>query len=190
MRIDSRIPVVTTLAALALSVSCGDDSTNPAGEPVEEIVLATFTSGGSSSGPTQPPQPYGIVIEIGVDDEVLDPYAETVDPLVLGNKTFGDDTDVIARPWDTQGLGVMASRLTDGLDTSGSVSVHTIGGGTSYNSGLESMLFDYEPGLSRNGPDLEGYTVTGLRVQVDLEVTDSGGWWTIAHACTLSILGH
>ena len=191
MRINTRILSTVLLAALALSVSCSDDDGgNPTTTAPEEIVLATFTGAGSSSGPDQPPQPYGMYVEIGVDSEVIPGYTRDPEPMLFTNAPFGDDTNFMARPWNTDGLGIMAQRLTDGDDTTIQVYMRNLEGGGSSNFGLESQVLIYEPGLSRVGPDLDGYTVTGVRVQLDLEVTDNAGWWTQAYDCTISIIGY
>lgn len=192
MRIDCRSNVLMgLLAAVALTVSCGDDesNSNPTAPAPEEMVLATFSSAGSGSGPDEPTAPYAMVIEIGVADRELPGY-EYPDPILFSNRTFGDDTNVIARKWDTTGLGVMAARLTDGEDSTVYVSMMAIDGGGSSSFGLESTLLTYEPGLSRVGPDLDGYTVTGVQVVLDIEVTQNGGTWTQAHECTISIIGY
>ena len=109
---------------------------------------------------------------------------------MFSNQTFGDDTDIIARPWDTDGLGIAADRLADGEDNTVHVGMRAISGGGSTRGGLESQVFEYAPGLNLVGDDLQGYTVTGIRVQLDIEVTESNGWWTQAYTCTLTVLGH
>lgn len=189
----TRTVVYTTLAAIAMfTAGCGDDDSgnNPTGPSAVETVLATITGGGSSSGPDQPTQPYAMVIEIGVADRVIPGYTDLPDPVVFSDRTFGDDTNFIADALTTDGFGIMAERLTDGLDTSVYVAMQTVSGSGSSSFGLESTSFQYAPGLSRNGPDLDGYTVTGLRVELDIEVTLVGVTWTQAYTCTLSILGY
>lgn len=191
MRVDSRsILFAVLLSIVALSVSCGDDEGSPAGVAPEEIVLATITGAGSGSGPDEPPQPYAMVIEIGVSDHVIPAYTDLPDPIVFSNRTFGDDTDFIAGAWNTRDFGVAAERLTDGGDNTVYVGMYHLSGGGSSRQGPESQMFDYDAGLSRVGPDLQGYTVTGLRVQLDIEVTENAGRWTEAYTCTLSVLGY
>jgi hypothetical protein len=189
----TRTAVYTTLATIAMfTAGCGDDDTgnNPTGPSAVEIVLATFSSSGSASGPDEPSLPYAMIIQIGVDDKVLDSYAELPDPIVFSDRTFEDDTNFIARPFETPDFGILAMRLTDGRDTSAYVAMHAVDGGGSSSSGPESGIFTYAPGLSLVGPDLAGYTVTGLQVELDIEVTENAGFWTQAYTCTLSILGH
>ncbi len=183
-----RFLCASSMAVVMLTVSCGDDDGTPSGVAPEEIVLARTTGGGSSSG-FEEPEP-AMVIEIGVSEELLPSYGELPDPLVFSNRTFGDNTNYIARPFDAAGLGVMADRLTDGMDTTLYLGVHTVEGGGSSSFGPESQALGYNMELSRPGPDLQGFTITGLQVQLDIEVTESGGLWTLAYEYTLSILGH
>ncbi len=190
MRIDSRIILCTALlAAAALNVNCSEDSSTPMSAPEAEMVLATFTTSGSSSGPDEPAQPYAMIIELGVDDHVLDSYAEVPEPMLFADRTFGDDTNIIFRHWSMRDFEYLADRMTDGENNTAYVAQHTVSGGGGSTWGYESSVFEYASGLERFGPDLIGYTITGLQVELDIEVTQNAGRWTQAHTMTISILG-
>ncbi|HEU4929276.1 MAG TPA: hypothetical protein VFU38_05550 [Candidatus Krumholzibacteria bacterium] len=174
------------LVAIAiLGAGCDDDDPAAPGEP--EVTLATFSSGGSASGPTEPPQPYSIILEVGVAHELL-PAFQAPDTLYFGNRTMRDNSSFTARASNTTNFDHLATRLTDGVDGTAHVAVTThTGGGSS--TGPESVIFESPAEVTRNGPDLVGHTVTGVRLEVHLDVTDNAGTWTLVYDYIVTILG-
>ena len=185
MRIDSGNIVIVTvlLAALALSVSCSDDDpAAPAGVP--EFELATYTTTGSSSGPTKPLQE--ITVEFSVGEIQM---FETPEPRFFGNRSLEDKETATIRPGITTDFDLLAGRLTNGVDGTAYVGVlHSRGSAST--SDVESNMFTYNPALTFTGPDFIGYEVTAVRVHVDVDVTKSGTLWTLEYAATVTILGH
>ena len=178
---------VGLVALAALTAGCGDDDDGPAAPGEAEMALAAFTSGGSISGPNEPPTPPSIVLEVGVAHMLL-PVFQDPDTLYFGDRTLRDNAIFTRRPADTPNFSHLATRLTDGVDGTAMVqATHFSGGGS--NSGPESTMFESPAEVTRNGPDLVGYTITGVRMEVDIDVTENAGTWTMSYTYTVTILG-
>ncbi len=175
------------IAIAALTAGCGDDD-NPAGQGEPEFTLATFTSGGSTTGPNEPPQPPSIVVEVGVAHMLL-PVFQVPDTLYFGTRTLKDRASFTGRAGNTPNFSHLATRLTDGVDGTAMVqATHFAGSGS--NSGPESTMFESPAEVTRNGPDLVGYTITGVKIEAEIDVTRNVNSWTMSYGYTVTILGH
>ncbi len=174
------------VAITILTASCGDDD-DPAAPGEPEVTLATYSSSGSAGGPTEPPQPYSIILEVGVAHELLPAFQEP-DTLYFGNRTMRDNASFTARASNTPNFNHLATRLTDGVDGSAHFAVTNFSGGGS-STGPESVMLESPPDVTRNGPDLVGFTVTAVRLEVDIDVTETGGIWTMNYEYSVTILG-
>lgn len=179
-----------SIAALALfGGGCGDD------DPVAvapDLVLATFETNMTSTSPTPPTLPLAAYVEFGIESDPPDNTTDYPEPLILGDYAMTEAGEtVVHRAVGTPGFGVVAGRLTDGIDESAYYSVSVAGVGASGRGGVESSLFDYPPGIERTGPDLAGYVVTGISITLDeLSLTqEMDGRWTVAVEITGAIVG-
>ena len=188
MKSKIRIAMCVGLAGIAMfAVSCGDDNpVAPAAVDRSETKLGTYTSSFTATSGVEPSQPYVAAIVFGVWDELatLDPP----DVVLFDNRTFADGEKFTADKFNTGGFSEIADRLTDNIDRIVYVSAEA---GptfqTEYN--VESLIFQNLPS-TRPGPDLAGFTITGIHVTVDLNVTENAGTWTTALTFFITILGH
>lgn len=119
---------------------------------------------------------------------MLLPAFEEPDTLYFGNRSMNDGLPFTARASNTTNFNHLATRLSDGVDGTAHVGVTThIGGGSA--NGPESGIFESPPDIVRTGPDLVGFTITGVKLEVDIDVTQNGSVWEMSYDYQVTILG-
>lgn len=182
--------LVVLCGLLAVALGCGED--NPvAGTP--EIDLATFTMTGSSTGATAPAMPAYAALSFGVESDPPDPSTDYPEPMFFEDDALSKPGDTVAHSrLDTADFGIVAGRLVDGIDEYIFYGFLLNGSSSSGIGSIESTGLDYAPGLARSGPDLAGYSVTSIVIELDeLSITQvAGGNWKVVYALSGTIRGH
>jgi len=181
-------------AALVCTVlvtgGCGDD--NPVDGGNGEMDLASFTAMHNSTTPNPPALPPAIHVQFGVQSYPPDTSSDYPSPLLFEDHDFTEAGQSLTRTVATSDVATVAARLVDGQDESIYYQIAWDGGGASGSGSNESHGLTYASGLDRSGPDLAGYAVTSIRIDVEeLSVTQQqDGRWAMRATVTGTIRGH
>ncbi|HEX5131170.1 MAG TPA: hypothetical protein VFX92_01655 [Candidatus Krumholzibacteria bacterium] len=170
---------------------CGEDSPVAGGPPLMD--LASFTAGFNGTSSVPPALPLTAHVQFGVASDPPDPSSDYPIPLLFEGSAFTEvGQTVTAVNLHGSEAAITAARLVDGIDEYIYYQLGVDGAGASGTGSIESTGLTYAAGLDRSGPDLAGYVVTAITVEMkELSATQQpDDRWKILVTAVGTIRGH